>query len=217
VLFVSGRTSFEIVQKPILQAFRRGCSLGASTMSIDLPRKSGLRSSASFTVTALISIHTQAESLSDSSSHAVEHSFLRQEVVDVMVQPAIRQPIERTVQAFAAAIMLTSWRLIRGSKSVWWLAMAPGPSDSVEAAEKTDVVGHRDQSLDPHACLVSSDPINMRCCRPVNSRWRFCHAEGSLTRTTSTAVTLYSGQFVAQSEFSVVTTLAPESGKWKVV
>ena len=29
---------------------------------------------------------------------------------------------------------------------------------------------------------------------------------------TWTAVTLYSGQFVAQSEFSVVTTLAPDSG-----
>ena len=38
-----------------------------------------------------------------------------------------------------------------------------------------------------------------------------------LTCTTSTAVTLYSGQFVAQSEFSVVTTLAPDSGKWNVV
>ena len=34
---------------------------------------------------------------------------------------------------------------------------------------------------------------------------------------TSTAVTLYSGQLVAQSEKSVVMTLAPLSGKWKVV
>jgi hypothetical protein len=30
-------------------------------------------------------------------------------------------------------------------------------------------------------------------------------------------VTLYSGQFVAQSELSVVMTLAPDSGKWNVV
>jgi hypothetical protein len=34
---------------------------------------------------------------------------------------------------------------------------------------------------------------------------------------TCTAVTLYSGQLVAQSEFSVVTTLAPVTGWWKVV
>ena len=37
------------------------------------------------------------------------------------------------------------------------------------------------------------------------------------TFTTCTAVTLYSGQLVAQSEFSVVTTFAPVSGKWNVV
>jgi hypothetical protein len=36
-------------------------------------------------------------------------------------------------------------------------------------------------------------------------------------RDTCTAVTLYSGQLVAQSELSVVITLAPDSGKWKVV
>ena len=40
------------------------------------------------------------------------------------------------------------------------------------------------------------------------NRWTF---------TAWTAVTLYSGQLVAQSELSVVTTLAPDSGKWKVV
>ena len=34
---------------------------------------------------------------------------------------------------------------------------------------------------------------------------------------TSTAVTLYSGQLVAQSEYSVVMTLAPLPGKWNVV
>jgi hypothetical protein len=38
-----------------------------------------------------------------------------------------------------------------------------------------------------------------------------------IDRETCTAVTLYSGQLVAQSEFSVVITLAPDSGKWKVV
>jgi len=39
----------------------------------------------------------------------------------------------------------------------------------------------------------------------------------ALATPTSTAVTLYSGQFVAQSEFSVVTTFAPVTGWWKVV
>ena len=34
---------------------------------------------------------------------------------------------------------------------------------------------------------------------------------------TWTAVTLYSGQFVAQSDWSVVTTLAPLTGWWNVV
>ena len=34
---------------------------------------------------------------------------------------------------------------------------------------------------------------------------------------TCTAVTLYSGQLVAQSEYSVVTTFAPVSGLWKFV
>src|SRR5260370_25831666 len=55
-------------------------------------------------------------------------------------------------------------------------------------------------------------------CGRARSAWaRFCHASFWLTSTTSTAVTLYSGQLVAQSEFSVVTTLALVSGKWNVV
>ena len=51
----------------------------------------------------------------------------------------------------------------------------------------------------------------------VNSRKRLCHSEGCVTRVACTAVTLYSGQLVAQSELSVVITLAPDSGKWNVV
>src|SRR3954463_8002866 len=46
---------------------------------------------------------------------------------------------------------------------------------------------------------------------------RRCHADGCVTLTTCTAVTLYSGQFVAQSELSVVMRFAPDSGKWNVV
>src|ERR1700686_4615211 len=44
-----------------------------------------------------------------------------------------------------------------------------------------------------------------------------CQSLGPLVDEICTAVTLYSGQFVAQSEFSVVTTLACVSGWWKVV
>lgn len=41
--------------------------------------------------------------------------------------------------------------------------------------------------------------------------------EAPWTSETCTAVTLYSGQLVAQSECSVVTTFAPVTGKWNVV
>jgi len=45
------------------------------------------------------------------------------------------------------------------------------------------------------------------------SRHAGCSAAGRI----STAVTLYSGQLVAQSELSVVITLVPLTGWWKVV
>ena len=44
-----------------------------------------------------------------------------------------------------------------------------------------------------------------------------CHSVGPLEGLTCTAVTLYSGQLVAQSEKSVVMTLACVVGWWKVV
>ena len=43
-------------------------------------------------------------------------------------------------------------------------------------------------------------------------RYRSCHSVGPLDGDTCTAVTLYSGQLVAQSELSVVTTLVWHSG-----
>ena len=46
---------------------------------------------------------------------------------------------------------------------------------------------------------------------------RGAHARCSELGRISTAVTLYSGQFVAQSELSVVITLVPLTGWWKVV
>ncbi len=49
-------------------------------------------------------------------------------------------------------------------------------------------------------------------CESLNCWNCSCQSEGFVVGVTSTAVTLYSGQLVAQSEFSVVTTLAPEFG-----
>src|SRR3546814_1982752 len=51
------------------------------------------------------------------------------------------------------------------------------------------------------------------CCTSEKRDHCRCHSEGCDTRITCTAVTLYSGQLVAQSELSVVTTLAPDSGR----
>ena len=55
------------------------------------------------------------------------------------------------------------------------------------------------------------------CWRSSKCRNCFCHCDGCDTVSTCTAVTLYSGQLVAQSELSVVITLAPLPGWWKVV
>src|ERR1700730_9044922 len=57
----------------------------------------------------------------------------------------------------------------------------------------------------------------------MRREWRACssyafgHADGPFDGEICTAVTLYSGQLVAQSEKSVVMTLACVSGWWKVV
>ena len=49
------------------------------------------------------------------------------------------------------------------------------------------------------------------------SRYCSCHSVGPFDGETCTAVTLYSGQFVAQSELSVVITLVWHKGWWNVV
>src|SRR3989337_683850 len=82
-----------------------------------------------------------------------------------------------------------------------------------------DVIRHRDQSFDIHRGVFRYQAEGMAGLNPVlrSARIRTCHASGCSTLTTSTAVTLYSGQFVAQSEFSVVTTFNPDAGKGNVV
>ena len=64
----------------------------------------------------------------------------------------------------------------------------------------------------PSSPRRSRGPLAQQLCWMSAKRdhWR-CHSEGWDTRVTCTAVTLYSGQLVAQSELSVVTTLAPDS------
>ena len=54
-------------------------------------------------------------------------------------------------------------------------------------------------------------------CRLAFSSKPCCHSERCVAGAICTAVTLYSGQLVAQSLCSVVTTFAPVSGLWNVV
>src|SRR5262249_4545543 len=63
---------------------------------------------------------------------------------------------------------------------------------------------------------ASSRPAIRRLWRAC-SLYSSCQSVGPLEGLTCTAVTLYSGQFVAQSEYSVVTTLACVFGWWNVV
>ena len=66
---------------------------------------------------------------------------------------------------------------------------------------RCNLVSHRDQM-----------PVLVR-----QRRLRSAHAGTPDEGRTWTAVTLYSGQFVAQSELSVVMTLVPLTGWWNVV
>ena len=70
-----------------------------------------------------------------------------------------------------------------------------------------DLTGHPGQGLDAHgyAWIDSAPAATVLASGPRR------------VGATSTAVTLYSGQLVAQSEYSVVITLAPLPGKWNVV
>ena len=69
-----------------------------------------------------------------------------------------------------------------------------------------DVVAHARLGGNAHAWVSAGSRV---CATAWSPR--------AFATPTCTAVTLYSGQFVAQLEFSVVTTLAPVTGWWKVV
>lgn len=73
----------------------------------------------------------------------------------------------------------------------------------VAREEGGDLIRHLDHAIGRHnSCVVSRRDAAYSCCQ----------VESRSTGRTSTAVTLYSGQLVAQSDNSVVTTLAPVSG-----
>ena len=75
---------------------------------------------------------------------------------------------------------------------------------------------HARRSRARHYSAATSGLSPMRLFSRSRSSHSSCHSDGRLEGVTCTAVTLYSGQLVAQSEFSVVMTLAPLTGKWNV-
>src|SRR5690606_14883862 len=82
-----------------------------------------------------------------------------------------------------------------------------------------DLVRHLHELFDLHrhanqppASSTATVRRRYSSCSSVNASYLRCHSDGCETFTTCTAVTLYSGQFVAQSELSVVTTFAADSG-----
>src|SRR6266700_4117408 len=82
---------------------------------------------------------------------------------------------------------------------------APGPA-----------VDHTDRFVHPPHSAASTTGRMRREWRACSS-YAFCQSDGPFDGEICTAVTLYSGQLVAQSEYSVVITLACVSGWWKVV
>jgi hypothetical protein len=76
--------------------------------------------------------------------------------------------------------------------------------------EVADLVGHRNQPL-------HLDHRGIHARASSGTRLVASSDAGACTRATSTAVTLYSGQFVAQSDKSLVMALALVWAKWKVV
>src|SRR5438552_1134848 len=65
-----------------------------------------------------------------------------------------------------------------------------------------------------HHSAGTSGLTSMRLFSRSRSSHSSCQPEGRFDSVTCTAVTLYSGQLVAQSEYSVVMTLVPVTGWW---
>ena len=124
---------------------------------------------------------------------------------------ALRGAVEVGIEC-AAHARLPELRQVLGDAVERLLALGKG------GEELADAVGQphqRGSGVDggAHRACSGSRP----CCRRSKSEKSRCQRAGCVTRATCTAVTLYSGQLVAQSLESVVMTLAPDSGKWKVV
>src|SRR3954471_10555563 len=76
---------------------------------------------------------------------------------------------------------------------------------------------HKMAAVVVHVYSAATLGSPMRSAFSLKSEYSSCHSDQRFVGRISTAVTLYSGHPVAQSAFSVVTTFAPDSGKWKVV
>ena len=101
----------------------------------------------------------------------------------------------------------SSARRMRGSQNCRMCpAIAAAASSVGRCAElRRDVAGEPDRGRGAHS------PATGTAARAA------CASCRAVTSSTCTAVTLYSGQLVAQSECSVVTTFAPVTGWWNVV
>ena len=95
---------------------------------------------------------------------------------------------------------------------------APHPAATRQQAAKSrcpSPEGEGGPQANPHS--AASICPSIRRDRSDSSSYASCQSVGPLDGMTWTAVTLYSGQLVAQSLNSVVTTLACVAGWWKVV
>jgi len=112
-----------------------------------------------------------------------------------------------TVSLAAALKVLkkSARKLLSSSESARFAEVLAKTLLKTEAYEAVDF--HRGLgSLGAHS--AASMAVVMRRLCSDNSRYFSCHLLGPLEVDTCTAVTLYSGQLVAQSELSVVMTLA---------
>ena len=118
--------------------------------------------------------------------------------------------------------------LLRGREAKVKAILALGLAGAIREARRPARI--REEKIDDGQVSVFRDfPLNaedaeITCPQPASLadvtrrlfspmiRYRSCHSVGPLDGDTCTAVTLYSGQLVAQSELSVVTTLVWHSG-----
>ncbi len=139
--------------------------------------------------------------------------------VKLWIMPSVRlKPMAKSSNSEGVAIM-TTWDCLlyvsaTGTSLASWSSRLRQPCSSqfitatwCETGTVSPLLPGTPQA--PRLRALSSKAV---CCR-LKACCCFCHSDGCVTRVTCTAVTLYSGQLVAQSELSVVTMFAPVIGK----